>query len=67
MVLVSSSEIQVIAPSLILFIRSGIIKSTSNLYLMPSPLQSGQEPYGALKEKSLGSNSGREKSQSGQA
>ena len=35
--------------------------------LKPKPLQSGQAPYGALKENNLGSSSGSEKLHSGQA
>lgn len=45
----------------------GITRSTSNSICMPSPIQSGQAPYGALKEKRRGSISGREMLQSGQA
>ena len=46
---------------------SGINKSASICSFTPRPLQSGQAPYGALKLKILGSNSGRENSQYGQA
>ena len=53
----SSTVIVVIAPSLIDLFLSGITKSTSILYWIPNPLQSGQDPYGALNENILGSNS----------
>ena len=49
------------------FSLSGINKSASICSLTPSPLQSGHAPYGALKLNILGSNSGRENSQYGQA
>ena len=48
-------------------IEFGIIKSLSICSFTPNPLQSGQAPYGALKLKSLGSSSGSENSQYGQA
>ena len=54
-------------PSLILSVLSGITKSTSIWSFIPKPLQSGQAPYGALKLNNLGSSSGRENSQCGQA
>ena len=44
-----------IAPSLILKLLSGIIKSSSNSILYPSPRHSGQAPKGLLNEKLLGS------------
>lgn len=56
----SSIFMVVIAPSFIDFLRSRITKSTFILYWIPSPLQSGQEPYGALNENILGSNSSNE-------
>ena len=56
----SSTLIGLIAPSSIDIFLSGITKSMSILYFTPSPLQSSHEPYGALKENILGSNSSRE-------
>ena len=56
----SSILIVVMAPSLIDFVLSGMTKSTSILYCTPIPLQSGHDPYGALNENILGSNSSNE-------
>ena len=56
-----------IHPSLIDLSLSGITKSASICNFIPKPLQSGQAPYGALKLNILGSNSGNENSQYGQA
>ena len=47
--------ITVIAPSLILRRLSGIIRSSSNSILYPSPKHSGHAPNGLLNEKLLGS------------
>ena len=47
--------------------RYGISKSTLIFCFAPKPLHSVQAPYGALNENNLGSNSGKEKSHSGQA
>ena len=63
----SSKLITLIAPSLTDNSLFGITKFSSILYLIPKPLQSSHEPYGALNENNLGSNSGKLKSQSGQA
>src|SRR5699024_12666931 len=54
-------------PSSMLKLSSGIINSSSTVKREPKPSQLGQAPNGALKEKSLGSNSSMEKSQNGQA
>ena len=50
-------------PSIIDFESSGINSSSSICKFIPSPLQSGHAPYGALKLNILGSNSGKENSQ----
>ena len=55
-----------IAPSEIARLLSGIIKSSSNSILYPSPKHSGQAPNGLLKEKLLGSISSMLTPQSGQ-
>ena len=47
--------ITVIAPSLMLSLLSGIIRSSSNSILYPSPKHSGHAPNGLLKEKLRGS------------
>jgi len=54
------------APSLMLKDLSGIIRSSSNSILYPSPKHSGQAPKGLLKEKLLGSTSSMLIPQSGQ-
>ena len=46
------------APSIILSDLSGIIKSSENSILNPSPAHTGHAPNGLLNEKLLGSNSG---------
>src|SRR5688500_12720531 len=56
-----------IAPSIMLFDLSGIIKSGSNSILMPSPLHSLHAPNGELNEKVRGSKSPSEIPQWGQA
>ena len=62
-----SSLIVLIHPSFILLFLSGITKSSDICNFTPNPLHSGHAPKGALKLNSLGSNSGREKSQCGHA
>lgn len=47
----------VMAPSLMLSLLSGIIRSSSNSILYPRPKHTGQAPKGLLKEKLLGSTS----------
>ncbi len=49
-----------IAPSAMVKFLLGITKSGSTSNLWPKPWQAGQAPKGELKEKSLGSNSGKE-------
>ena len=45
------------APSAIDLLRSGMIRSTSNSSRMPSPVHSGQAPWGELNENERGSSS----------
>ena len=45
------------APSLRESVSSGTTSSGSTSNLVPSPVQTGQAPYGELKEKSLGTSS----------
>src|SRR5919201_6428667 len=56
-----------IAPSIMLFDLSGIIKSGSNSIFMPRPLHSLHAPNGELNENVRGSKSPREMPQRGQA
>src|SRR5919202_2900521 len=56
-----------IAPSIILFDLSGIIKSGSNSILIPKPLHSLHAPKGELNENVRGSRSPREMPQRGHA
>lgn len=63
----ASQPFTLIAPSLRDLFQSVTSKLTSISLRKPSPPHSGHAPYGLLKEKSLGVNSSKDNSQSGQA